>query len=315
MLGEIERERANVRAALVWLAGHEPGGRFLELADILGRYWYRAAVALYELGLGLLSRLDDEPFWTSAALRGLGTVEVMLGNIDRAEALFHEALSLERVFDGNWLITTALYGTAQVASARGHHAEAIAAFRESLAISWQMRDRLAVVATMPAVAEALVAAGEFERAARVFGATVAFTEVLSTEIGSVLALLACHVAANAIARARLGDAAYHEAWSIGHSLAATEVVQLVLASLDEAIASGLGNGSGPEVRASLPAGLSEREADVLRLTASDLSNAEAAERLYLSPHTVRAHLQRIYAKIEVDNRAEAVRFALENGIL
>jgi DNA-binding CsgD family transcriptional regulator len=54
---------------------------------------------------------------------------------------------------------------------------------------------------------------------------------------------------------------------------------------------------------------------VLRLAAAGLSNGEMAERLYLSPHTIRAHLQRIYAKLEVENRAAAVRFAVENGLV
>ncbi|HEX2223938.1 MAG TPA: LuxR C-terminal-related transcriptional regulator [Thermoanaerobaculia bacterium] len=52
--------------------------------------------------------------------------------------------------------------------------------------------------------------------------------------------------------------------------------------------------------------LSERELEVLRAIASGLSNAEAAKRLYLSPFTVKKHLENIYGKLGVHNRTEAI---------
>jgi DNA-binding CsgD family transcriptional regulator len=61
-------------------------------------------------------------------------------------------------------------------------------------------------------------------------------------------------------------------------------------------------------------GLSRREAEVLRLVAAGLSNAEVAERLFLSPRTVDAHLRRIYPKLGVAGRAAAVRFAVDHGL-
>jgi DNA-binding NarL/FixJ family response regulator len=77
--------------------------------------------------------------------------------------------------------------------------------------------------------------------------------------------------------------------------------------------SGLGS-YPPPAPVELPGGLSEREAEVLRFVAAGLTNIEIAERLYLSPNTVRAHLHRIYGKLEVTNRAEAVRFALDHNL-
>jgi ATP/maltotriose-dependent transcriptional regulator MalT len=52
--------------------------------------------------------------------------------------------------------------------------------------------------------------------------------------------------------------------------------------------------------------LSDRELEVLRAIASGLSNAEAARRLYLSPFTVKKHLENIYGKLGVHNRTEAI---------
>jgi DNA-binding NarL/FixJ family response regulator len=64
-----------------------------------------------------------------------------------------------------------------------------------------------------------------------------------------------------------------------------------------------------------PAGLTGREVDVLRLVAVGLSDAETAERLFLSVRTVNAHLRSIYRKLGIRSRAAAGRFAEENGLL
>jgi DNA-binding NarL/FixJ family response regulator len=64
-----------------------------------------------------------------------------------------------------------------------------------------------------------------------------------------------------------------------------------------------------------PAGLTAREVDVLRLVAVGLSDAEAADRLFLSVRTVNAHLRSVYRKLGVRSRAAAGRFAQTNGLL
>jgi LuxR family maltose regulon positive regulatory protein len=61
--------------------------------------------------------------------------------------------------------------------------------------------------------------------------------------------------------------------------------------------------------------LSDRELDVLRAVAGGLSNAEAAKRLYLSPFTVKKHLENIYSKLGVRNRTEAIGKAQRLGWL
>jgi len=64
-----------------------------------------------------------------------------------------------------------------------------------------------------------------------------------------------------------------------------------------------------------PAGLSDREVEVLRLVARGCSNPEIAKRLYLSRRTAEHHVQHIYAKIGVSSRASAALFALEHDLL
>jgi DNA-binding CsgD family transcriptional regulator len=63
-----------------------------------------------------------------------------------------------------------------------------------------------------------------------------------------------------------------------------------------------------------PAGLTEREVEVLRLLPRGLSNAEIAAELFVSPRTVQTHLTNLYGKLGVGGRPEAVAFAMAHGI-
>jgi DNA-binding NarL/FixJ family response regulator len=60
--------------------------------------------------------------------------------------------------------------------------------------------------------------------------------------------------------------------------------------------------------------LTTRELDVLRLVATGMTDAEVAERLFLSRRTVSSHLTSIYSKLGVSSRAAATRFAVEHQL-
>jgi HD-GYP domain-containing protein (c-di-GMP phosphodiesterase class II) len=64
-----------------------------------------------------------------------------------------------------------------------------------------------------------------------------------------------------------------------------------------------------------PAGLTQREIEVLRLAARGFSNKRIAERLVISPKTVANHVEHIYAKINASNRAQASLFATQHGLI
>ena len=87
-----------------------------------------------------------------------------------------------------------------------------------------------------------------------------------------------------------------------------------------AIFDTLGAGPDADQTASLlgrrahPAGLSDREVEVLRHVAAGRSNKEIAAELAISEHTVARHMSNIFAKLSVSSRASAVAYAIRRGI-
>ncbi|MEI7801116.1 MAG: response regulator transcription factor [Bacteroidota bacterium] len=59
--------------------------------------------------------------------------------------------------------------------------------------------------------------------------------------------------------------------------------------------------------------LSERETEILKLLVDGYDHKLAAEKLFLSPHTVRKHIANIYAKLHVTSRAQVVKVAMKQG--
>ncbi|MGW1052315.1 response regulator transcription factor [Streptomyces sp. NPDC002521] len=78
--------------------------------------------------------------------------------------------------------------------------------------------------------------------------------------------------------------------------------------------------SQPEPRPSataeaLPDGLTARETEVLRLIADGLSNQEIARKLHVSTATVKTHINNLFAKTGLKDRAQAVRYAYSKGLV
>jgi DNA-binding NarL/FixJ family response regulator len=72
--------------------------------------------------------------------------------------------------------------------------------------------------------------------------------------------------------------------------------------------------TAPAAPEPLEVNLTERELEVLSLMAAGHDNAEIADRLYISPHTVKTHVSTILDKLGVDNRVQAAVRAVRAGL-
>ena len=83
-----------------------------------------------------------------------------------------------------------------------------------------------------------------------------------------------------------------------------------------AAGSGAGAGSSGDAGSSaeLPDGLTQREAEILTLIAQGLTNPEIAAQLFLSSHTIKTHINRIFSKTGSRDRAAAIGYANRHGL-
>jgi DNA-binding NarL/FixJ family response regulator len=93
----------------------------------------------------------------------------------------------------------------------------------------------------------------------------------------------------------------------GEALLAPSITRRLIAQFAERL-------SPPPPSAALER-LTDRETEVFRLMARGLSNAEMAELLVLSPTTVKSHVAGVLAKLNLRDRAQAVVFAYEHGVV
>jgi predicted ATPase/DNA-binding CsgD family transcriptional regulator len=118
-------------------------------------------------------------------------------------------------------------------------------------------------------------------------------------------------------RAKPGEAALEVAYPHGRTLSQVDVIALAAAAAepDPGAAPGVTVPAAGQATADGSAGsLSERERDIVALLAGGATDAQIAERLFLSVNTVRSHLERIRDKTGARRRPELVRYAIQVGI-
>ena len=118
-------------------------------------------------------------------------------------------------------------------------------------------------------------------------------------------------------RDALGEAAFDAAYTRGRTLSQADAIALAVgtAQPDPEPAPAMTVPAVPCAPAASPAGpLSARERQIMALLAGGASNASIAETLFVTPNTVRTHLDRIRDKTGARNRAELTRYAIQTGI-
>jgi DNA-binding NarL/FixJ family response regulator len=154
------------------------------------------------------------------------------------------------------------------------------------------------------------AVGEWERAARWFGAVYAQAKMVGLNFPIPEQRRFERTAVDA--RVALGDAAFDAAWTAGRTLSreqsTTEAATWLIAVPAPLKAP---KPDDPAVRV----GLTAREFEVLRLLAAGHSNPQIAAALFIERRTVTSHITNIFAKLGVASRTEAAAYAIRNGLV
>ncbi|MHB8646625.1 MAG: ATP-binding protein [Thermomicrobiales bacterium] len=185
--------------------------------------------------------------------------------------------------------------------------KAYAHANHALAHATEPRQPLALLAAHRLLGELDTGTGKYADAATHLDTSLALADACAAPYEralTLLALAALHVATNKRAEAQ---AVLDEVRTICTPLDAKPA----LARADALVAA---LSDDTKTTPAYPAGLSAREVEVLRLVAEGLTNAQVAERLFLSPHTINSHLTAIYSKLGVPSRSAAIRFALEHDL-
>ena len=266
---------------LAWSLVREalPGGPASEPGDVYfvnGCAFQRLAAALaLDAGDSAAARA-----WLEAHNRWLAWSGAVLGRADGhiAWARYHRTMG-------------------DAAAARGHAIQALADASEP-------RQPLALLAAHRCMGTLDTDAGRVAAARDHFASAFALADACAAPFPRARTLLASAVLHVATGNRNAALDALDEARAIGTRLGAPPT----LARAD-ALAATL---ASPPAH---PAGLSAREVEVLRLVAAGLTDAQVAERLFLSPRTIGRHLTSIYTKLDVSTRTAASRFALEHRLL
>lgn len=94
----------------------------------------------------------------------------------------------------------------------------------------------------------------------------------------------------------------------------SQIMQTEMLFKSSSVVSTADTGSGDSTHA-LIGNLSKREHEVLNLLSTGLSNGEIGTKLHLSPRTIEKYVSSLLSKTSTNNRAELVRFALENHLI
>jgi DNA-binding CsgD family transcriptional regulator len=221
-----------------------------------------------------------------------------------------QAFAMFRALGDDWFTATAAQRLADVHFARGHYRAGADWYCQSLELFAALGDEIGVADGLVRLGEIGAAYGQSECAARLLGAAQALHDAYSMTL--LASLRAAYDAAVASIRAALGPDSFEEHWGQGRLMTVDAAVEEAL-DLERELPLGESIATPPKPR--YPAGLSAREVEVLRLVAQGLTDAEVAERLFLSPRTVSQHLRSVYNKLGVGSRTAAMRFAVEQGLV
>jgi DNA-binding CsgD family transcriptional regulator len=262
------------------------------------------AATLSEESLELFRALGDKA-GIAWAFETLGEVAEDEEDYGRAATSYQESLVLYREVEDKEGIALMARHLGRIARIQGDYGRAATLYDESLRLYKELGNKLGTAQALEGMVALLAVFGQPESATRLWAAA----EALREEIGAPLENIerAKHEPFIATARKTLGEKSFAKVWAEGRNLR----LEQALEAWREQVAAGFESARTPAQLAGLTAG----ETKILRLVASGLSNAQVAEKLFISRRTVDAHLRSVYRKLGVDSRTAAARHATDHGLV
>jgi len=247
---------------------------------------------LFSLVLAI-RRSEGEPEEIGFVLTFLADAALWKGDIDRAALLANEANGLLNHAGAEVARYRLLSTMGGIELARGNLETAALRYHECLNWCVSLGSSRTIADVLSGLAGVALAIGRAETAAQLLGAAIARMESDNAR------LMVHHVQYERVLIATqesLNDGAFERAFQLGRTMEPADAISMALA-LDVAAKA--------SPRKSLPAGLTSREGEVLRLLAAGHSDREIGEMLFISLRTVNVHVAHIYSKLDVRSRAEA----------
>jgi non-specific serine/threonine protein kinase len=234
------------------------------------------------------------------------------GEVEQSAVLAEEGLALNRELHDMRGVVLFLVLLGMIALQSGEHERAAALFGEDLHLSQRLGDKAGAAFCLLGLAGAASLGGRPARAARLWGALETLREAVGIVVTDMPLVRSWYDYEGrlAAARAQLDEVAWEAAWAEGRAMSLEQAVEYALEQQEPSPKE-----TATPLEKVYPAGLSSREAEVLRLVATGLTNAGVAEELFLSSRTVEWYLGAIYRKLGIHSRAEATRFAAEHDLL
>jgi predicted ATPase/DNA-binding CsgD family transcriptional regulator len=288
-----------------------------------------------------------EQWFQGYLLIELGNIERLRGNHAAARPHYERAYELREEFGNTEGMAVALTYLGDVALHEGDAKAASSHYQRALQHYYQIQDKGGLAEALAGAARAAAAIGELDHAREHireglgYAAEIKHVPQVISLLGNLGAVelaegdeeqafpLLCvalhHPASNHETRARvqsLGKAIEKlDTCNVPQAVKAlTDVLGLdsdlgIEELLENARREGLTITGESEAPAALPDGLTEREAEVLRLLAAGKSNQQIADELFIAANTVANHVKNILSKTQSANRTEAAAYAVSHGLV
>lgn len=251
-------------------------------------------------------RAHGDDHATAVALQNLAALVIDQGDLAHGRDLMEEGLTLKRRAGDRRSLGYGLINLSDLLVREGNSAAARTALVEAARIAVEVHDNRLAAFVAHNLGDVAIAAGEAVQAVAHYGKALTGFRLVGNRRDVALALCSLGQAMihsgeldHALAMLRDSECLAAE---IGDELRLSEA-RLALASIDAAPTS-----------AALPGGLTGRQAEILALVASGMSNRDIAEHLILAAGTVERHLANVYQKLGVTNRVGATRYAIAHGM-